>query len=70
MRGLTRCPLQALDRDLVNRQVVAGNLTPGAGLFMRSVRNHLNRRGLHVSFFEHDLLSEIDGATGELPAAR
>ena len=70
VRALTGCPLQALDRDLVNRQVVAANLTPGAGLFIRSVRRHLNQRRLHVSFFEHDLLSEIGGAAGELPAAR
>jgi len=70
VRGLARCPLQAMDRDFVNRQVVAANLTPGAGLFMRSVRRHLNQRGLEVTFFEHDLLSEIGGANGDLPAAR
>lgn len=70
VRALTRCPLQALDRDLVNRQVVAANLTPGAGLFMRSVRRHLDQRELDVKFFEHDLLSEIGGAAGERPAAR
>ena len=68
VRALTHCPLQALDRDVVNRQVVAANLTPGTGLFIRSVRRHLNRRGLHVNFLEHDLLSEIRGALGDFPA--
>jgi predicted secreted protein len=57
--ALTRCPAARLDRGTLNKDIVAGNVRPGEGLFICALRQHLNRAGARVPLEEHDLLAEL-----------
>lgn len=57
--ALTRCPAAALDRRTLNRDIVAANVRPGEGMFIRALRRRLARAGLEVPLREHDLLAEL-----------
>jgi hypothetical protein len=56
--ALTRCPLAGLDRDRLNREVIAANVVPGQGMFVAALQRQVQRRGLRVPFVGHDLLAE------------
>jgi hypothetical protein len=53
------CPLARIDRDFVNRAVVAAAVREGEGMFTRELRRQLARRGIDVPFREHDLIGEM-----------
>lgn len=57
--ALTRCPAARLDRRTLNEDIVAANVRPGEGLFIRAVRRRLARAGADVPVEEHDLLAEL-----------
>ena len=63
VEALTRCPLRDLDRQTLNRRVIAANVVPGDGLFTCALRRRLPAG---VAFEEHDLLQEL----GLRPARR
>ncbi|MBK9180520.1 MAG: DUF523 domain-containing protein [Acidimicrobiales bacterium] len=52
------CPPGCLDRRWMNEHVVAAAARPGRGLFVEALDRALDRRGLSVAWFEHDLRSE------------
>jgi hypothetical protein len=62
---MARCPLAAIDRTMINESVVAACQIQGEGLFVRSLRRRLGRRGTDLPFVEHDLIGEMRGR--ELP---
>ena len=51
----------ALDRRAVNKQVVMACRRAGSGIFIRALERELDRRGLRVPLFEHDLVAEMRG---------
>ncbi len=55
------CPAAALTRDVMNEQAVLACRRPGAGLFIGALDRELERRGLTVPAFEHDLAAELRG---------
>jgi predicted secreted protein len=57
--ALTRCPAARLDRRALNEDIIAVNVRPGEGLFIRAVRRRLARAGTDVPLEEHDLLAEL-----------
>ena len=57
--AMARCDRCTLSRAGVNEHVVAANLTAGEGMFIAALRRRLARRGIEVSFREHDLLAEL-----------
>ena len=65
VESMAACPLAALDRRAFrrafNRDVIAANVVAGEGLFVRELRRALRRRGVQVSFTEHDLVPEAPG---------
>lgn len=56
---LTRCPARQLDRQTLNERVIAANVRPGDGLFVRALRTRLARARISLPLLEHDLLEEI-----------
>lgn len=67
--ALTRCPAARLDRLTLNQDIIAANVRPGEGLFIRAVRRRLARTGAYVPAAEHDLLAEL-GLRGARAARR
>jgi uncharacterized protein YbbK (DUF523 family) len=57
--ALTRCPAAALDRRALNEDIIAANVGPGEGLFIRALRQRLARVGISIPMEEHDLLAEL-----------
>jgi predicted secreted protein len=53
------CNPTQLNTDDFNRRIIAGHARPGEGMFITALRRELRRRGLDVSFDEHDLIAEI-----------
>jgi predicted secreted protein len=56
------CPLARIDRSYVNRVVVEAAVIRGEGIFMTELRRQLDRRGIDVPFYEHDLVLEMHAA--------
>jgi hypothetical protein len=54
-------PVESLDRPTFNREVVVACRVSGQGLYVRTLRQQLERKGLDVPFLEHDLVSEMHG---------
>ncbi len=63
--ALTRCPAARLDRHVLNQDIIAPNVRPGEGLFIRAVRKRLSRAGAPIPLREHDLLAELGFTQGE-----
>jgi predicted secreted protein len=63
--AIAGCPLDRLDRRVVNREAVGGAVRAGEGMFVDELRRRLRRRGIDVPFEEHDSL-----AAAHVPAAR
>ncbi len=59
VHALTRCPAARLDRRALNEDIVAANVCPGEGLFIRALRQRLARAGADVPMEEHELLAEL-----------
>ena len=59
VEAMARCRRCLLTPDVVNRQVVAGNVVAGPGLFVSALQRRLDREGLDVPMREHDLLGEL-----------
>jgi predicted secreted protein len=57
--ALTRCPAARLDRRTLNQGIVAANVRPGEGLFIRALHQRLARAGAALPLSEHDLLTEL-----------
>jgi predicted secreted protein len=57
--ALTRCPAARLDRVTLNQDIIAANVQPGEGLFMRAIRRRLARADAGIPKEEHDLLAEL-----------
>ena len=57
--ALTRCPAARLDRLTRNQDIIAANVWPGEGLFIRAIRRRLSRAGAGIPAHEHDLLAEL-----------
>jgi hypothetical protein len=57
--ALTRCPAARLDRRTLNQDIIAANVGPGEGLFIRAIRRRLSRAGGGIPMYEHDLLAEL-----------
>ncbi len=55
------CPFAQLNREVMNQRAVVGCRAAGQGLFVRTLERQLDRRGLTVRFFEHDLVAEMLG---------
>ena len=64
------CPLARLDRRVMNEEAIAACLSEGEGLFMAAIRRQLRRKHLSITWFEHDLLSEIRGQPVHLRAKK
>lgn len=64
-------PVETIDRRTFNREVVVACRVQGEGLYVRTLRRQLERRGLAVPFLEHDLVAEMRGErqTLNLPLA-
>jgi uncharacterized protein YbbK (DUF523 family) len=58
---IAACPLDAMDRAVMNEQAVAGCQRAGEGIFTRQLRRRLERRGLSVPFVEYDIVAEMRG---------
>ena len=61
--ALTRCPAARLDRLTLNQDIIAANVRPGEGMFIRAIRRRLSRAGAGIPAHEHDLLAEL-GVSG------
>lgn len=59
VKALTRCPVARLDRRTLNEEIIAANVRPGEGLFIRALRRELARAGVSIPLQEHDLLAEL-----------
>jgi predicted secreted protein len=59
VHALTRCPVARLDRRALNEDIIAANVRPGEGLFVRALRRRLARAGVGIPMAEHDLLAEL-----------
>ncbi len=59
VRALTRCPAARLDRRTLNEDIIAANIRPGKGLFIRALDRRLARAGASIPMTEHDLLAEL-----------
>lgn len=59
VKALTRCPAARLDRRALNEDIIAANVRPGEGLFIRAIRRRLARAGAGIPLAEHDLLAEL-----------
>ena len=59
VNALTRCPAARLDRRVLNEDIIAANVRPGEGMFIRAVRQRLARAGASIPLTEHDLLAEL-----------
>jgi uncharacterized protein YbbK (DUF523 family) len=59
LTALTNCPAARLDRRTLNQDIIAANICPGEGLFIRAVRRSLSRVGASIPLLEHDLLAEL-----------
>jgi predicted secreted protein len=57
--ALTRCPAARLDWRALNEDIIAANIRPGEGLFVRALRQRLARAGASIPMAEHDLLAEL-----------
>ena len=58
--ALTRCSAARLDRLTLNQDIIAANVRPGEGLFIRATRRRLSRAGAGIiPAHEHDLLAEL-----------
>jgi predicted secreted protein len=68
--ALAGCPRAQLDREFVNRHAVAAAVVPGEGMYLRALRRELDRRGVRVAFYEHDLLAEMQGRPSDLVEVR
>lgn len=55
----TRCRAARLDRLTLNQDIIAANVQPGEGLFIRAIRRHLARADAGIPEEEHDLLAEL-----------
>jgi uncharacterized protein YbbK (DUF523 family) len=62
VHAMARCDPTTISPAIVNRKVVAANLTEGEGLFVAALRRRLARSGLEVTFVEYDLLAELEAA--------
>lgn len=58
---LAACPLALVDRTVMNERAVVGCRVAGDGLFLRTLKRQLARRGLDVPFVEYDLIAEMRG---------
>jgi predicted secreted protein len=59
--GVIRCDLATLDRERFNRDVIAGNVVSGEGIFVTELRRAFRRRSIEVPFLQHDLMAELSG---------
>jgi predicted secreted protein len=59
--AVAACPLAAISRDKINECAVIRCRVAGEGLFIRSLRRQLSRRGLAIPLLEHDLVEEMHG---------
>lgn len=57
--ALTRCPAARLDRLTLNQDIIAANVRPGEGLFIRAIRQRLAHADAGIPMEEHDLLAEL-----------
>jgi uncharacterized protein YbbK (DUF523 family) len=62
VHAMGRCDPSTITPAIVNREVVAANVTEGEGLFTGALRRRLARTGVEVRFVEHDLLAELHAA--------
>jgi predicted secreted protein len=54
---IASCPLERLDRQVVNLGAIGGAVRAGEGMFVEQLRRRLRRRGIDVPFEEHDSLA-------------
>jgi uncharacterized protein YbbK (DUF523 family) len=57
--ALTRCPAAVLDRRTLNEDIIAANIRPGEGLFIRTLRQRLAQAGANIPMAERDLLAAL-----------
>lgn len=48
VHALTRCPAAPLDRRALNEDIIAANVRPGEGLFIRALRRRLAQAGASI----------------------
>jgi uncharacterized protein YbbK (DUF523 family) len=58
---IAACPVEAMNRAVMNEQVVVGCRRPGEGIFIRRLERRLARKGLSVPFVEYDIVAEMRG---------
>ena len=54
-------PINSVDRKAFNRDAVVACRVAGSGLYIKSLKRQLRRRGLTPSLLEHDLVAEMRG---------
>ncbi len=57
--AMAALPIHEVDRDTVNRDVVAACRRPGTGLFTHALQRQLHHRHLDIPLLEHDLIAEM-----------
>ena len=60
----------SMDSDQLNDALMTSARKHGRGYFVHALQRELTRRHLEVSFFEHDLASELRGEPVEIPRLR
>jgi predicted secreted protein len=70
VKALTRCPAARLDRRALNEDIIAANVRPGEGMFIRALRRRLARAGAGLPLAEHDLLAELGIGPGRARGGR
>jgi uncharacterized protein YbbK (DUF523 family) len=63
--AMAACDRARLNPALVNDRVIGANVAAGEGMFIAALRRRLARRGIDVTFREHDMLAELRAAAIE-----
>jgi predicted secreted protein len=58
---MAQTPPNSVDRKTINRDAVVACRVAGSGLYVRSLKRQLRRRGLTPPLLEHDLVAEMRG---------
>ena len=69
LEAVAERPVESIDRSTFNKEVVVACRVGGEGLYVRTLRRQLGRKGLNVPFLEHDLVAEMRGESQTLALA-
>lgn len=58
---LSGTTIEAIDRRRLNEDYIKNSLVTRSGIFIDMLKNLMKKSNLHIKFYEHDLIKEMDG---------